>query len=206
MRRIMRMRLYNPNSVPGLLPAAVAVLIVSVGGCGLGELDNYAPLTIFDNFHVIAPDQAYRSAQLDAESLRLVIDTYGIRTIVNLRGENEEAAWYRNEHAVAEAAGVAIVDIPMSAGELPSRETLLLLYDTFLTAEHPLLIHCQGGADRTGAAAAIWRMVVLGEPREVAQQELSLFYGHFAARHPKMDELVRIFQPDRRWIAQDYAP
>jgi len=187
-----------------LLSALVAGLLP--GGCGLGEVDNYAPLTVFDNFHVIAPGQAYRSAQLDAESLRLAIETYGIRTIVNLRGENEEAEWYRNERAVAQATGVTLVNIPMSAGELPPRDTLLLLYDTFVTAEHPLLIHCQAGADRTGAAAAIWRMVVLGEPRELARQELTAIHGHFAARHPEMDELVRIFQPDREWIAHEYTP
>lgn len=186
--------------------AAGVVAAVVHFGCGLGELDNYAPLTVFDNFRVIDDPRAFRSAQLDSASLKLAFDTYAIRTVVNLRGENEDALWYRNERAASEGAGVALVDIRMSAGQLPSREALLLLYDTFQTAEHPILIHCQSGADRTGAAAAIWRMVVRGEPRQAAQQELSPLYGHFPARYPAMDELVRIFQPDREWIANDYSP
>lgn len=185
--------------------AALASLVL-LSGCGLGELDNYAPLTLFDNFRVIADDRAYRSAQLDAESLRLVFDTYGIKTVINLRGENEDALWYRNERATAEEAGVRLVDVRMSAGSLPSRAALLLLYDTYQTAEYPILIHCQSGADRTGAAAAIWRMVVAGEPREVARQELSPLYGHFAGRYPAMDELVRVFEPDREWIVNEYTP
>ena len=172
----------------------------------MGELDNYAPLTLFDNFRVIADDRAYRSAQLDAESLKLVFDTYGVRTVVNLRGENEDAAWYRNERAAAEQAGVTLVDVRMSASKLPSREALLLLYDTFQTAEYPILIHCQSGADRTGAAAAIWRMVVAGEARDVARQELSPLYGHFAGRYPEIDELIRRFEPSREWIANEYTP
>lgn len=183
------------------LPLSACLLLCA---CGMGELDDFPPLTILDNFHVIEDGQAYRSAQMDATSLRLVIGQYGIRTIVNLRGENEQYLWYQRERAVAEETGVELVNTPMSADSLPSRENLLLLYDTFTTAEHPILIHCQGGADRTGAAAAIWRMVVQGTAREAAALELSPLYGHFQARYPEMDRLVRIFQPDREWIDSDY--
>ncbi len=182
----------------------IASVLTVLAGCGIGDQDGFAPLTVFDNFRIIADGQAYRSAQLDAESLRLVIDTYGIRTIVNLRGENDGSDWYDAEHAVADEAGVTMVDVPMSASELPTRDALLLLYDTYQTAEYPILIHCKGGADRTGAAAAIWRMVVLGDSREVAMSELSPLYGHLEEAHPEMDQLVEMFQPDRDWIANEY--
>jgi protein tyrosine/serine phosphatase len=173
-------------------------------GCGLGAFDNSAPLTITDNFHAIVEGVAYRSAQLDATSLDLVFEQYGVRTIINLRGENDNEPWYANERTAAEQAGVKLVDIRMSANSLPSRETLLKLFDTFQTAEYPILIHCQSGADRTGAAAAIWRMQVRGDTREAAADELSPAYGHFAGVHPTMDKLIRIFQPDRAWIEDEY--
>jgi len=180
---------------------AACLLLVS---CGVGELDNYAPLTIFDNFRVLEEGRAYRSAQLDGETFALVFDRYGIRTVINLRGEHPDEAWYQNERAAADTAGVKLVDIAMSANELPSRDTLLRLYDTFQTAEYPILIHCQAGADRTGAASAIWRLVVRGDPRDEAIEELAPLYGHFEAVHPAMDELVRIFEPDREWIQNEY--
>ncbi len=177
-----------------------------LGGCGLGAGDGSAPLTQFDNFGVIEPGRAYRSAQLDATSLRLVLDHYGIRTIVNLRGAAPGALWYENERRVAAEAGVRLVDIDMSAMRLPDRATLLEIYDTLRTAEEPLLIHCQAGADRTGAVATLWRMIVLGQPRDTAARELTIFRGHFRTVRPEMDQLVRVFEPRREWIEHEYAP
>lgn len=190
----------NPRRMLTVTLLAYAALV----GCGIGVYDNYAPLTVFDNFRVIEEGVAYRSAQLDAASLALVFDRYGIRTVINLRGENDDEPWYRNERAAAEAAGVTHVDVRMSANALPSRAELLKLYDAFQTAEYPILIHCHGGADRTGAASAIWRRTVRGDSRQQALEELSPRYGHFEAVHPAMDELVRIFEPDRGWIENAY--
>lgn len=183
--------------------AALAACIV-LFGCGAGAFDDSAPLTVFDNFRSIEEGRIYRSAQLDAETFNLVFDQYGIRTVVNLRGENDQELWYQNEVAATQAAGVKLVNIAMSADKLPARDTLLKLWDTFQTAQYPILIHCQAGADRTGAAAAIWRMEIRGDSRQVAAAELSPLYGHFAARHPAMDQLVRMFQPDRTWIETEY--
>ena len=164
-------------------------LALPLAGCGLRELDDFAPLMPTDNFHVIEPGQAYRSAQLDGESFRLVIEILDIQTVINLRGENEDELWYQREKAAVEESGATLVDIRMSASELPSRENLLLLYDTFLQAEHPILIHCQAGADRAGAAAAIWRMVVLGEAGELAlwvqREVLPLFTPRLAPLDPE---------------------
>ncbi len=175
-----------------------------IAGCGLGAADDSAPLTVFDNFRVIEPGKAYRSAQLDATSLALVLDEYDIKTVINLRGENEDEAWYQAETRVASEMGVEHIDIRMSASRLPPREVLLQLYDTFQSAEHPILMHCQAGADRTGAAAAIWRMVVNEDPKPVAAFELSIIFGHFTARYPEMDRLVRMFEPSREWIESQY--
>ena len=42
---------------------------------------------------------------------------------------------------------------------MPTREALLELWDTFENGEYPMLVHCKAGADRTGGAVAIWRMM-----------------------------------------------
>lgn len=72
------------------------------------------------NFHEVEPGQLYRSGQLNADQIRDYAKLYGIRAIVNLRGKNEKAKWYRDETAVSEALGVTHIDFKMSATrELP---------------------------------------------------------------------------------------
>jgi protein tyrosine/serine phosphatase len=180
------------------------ILLTGLVGCGLGVYDDFALLRPTDNFRAVELGRAYRSAQLDAETLAFVIDLYGIRAVINLRGANPDEAWCQNEQAVLAEKGVELIDVRWSSSELPPREELLKFYDAVLTAEEPILMHCQAGADRTGAAAAIWRMVVLGEEREVAARQLRLVYGHIPMATPAMDELVQIFQPDRAWIENEY--
>lgn len=164
-------------------------------------------LTPFDNFHPIAKGRAYRSGQLSAEKLRHVVEAYEIKTVVNLRGPNPGREWYDEERAACAAAGVRMVDVPLSAGALPSKEHVLALYDLFQDESvEPLLIHCRGGADRSGMIAAMWRMEVLGDDRETALRELSWLYGHFPARFPDMTAFIRMFEPSREWIEQEYNP
>jgi protein tyrosine/serine phosphatase len=189
---------------PRLEKLLVLSLVIATLGCGLGVYDSFAPVRPTDNVRVIEPGRAYRSAQVDAETLDLLVSMLGIKTVINLRGEHESQAWYENEKALLDAAGVELVDIRMSAYSLPPREELFKLYDAFLTVQEPILIHCKAGADRTGAASAIWRMVVLGDSREDASRELSICYGHFEPITPAMDALVRIFEPDRAWIETEY--
>jgi|GEM_PF-1568668 len=191
--------IYTYKRIPTLM------LAVILTGCGLGANDNFFLPRPTDNIHPVVWGRAYRSAQIDATTLGLLVDLLGIKTVINLRGENLGEPWYDNEKALLEAKEVVSVDVRMSSKTLPAREELLKLYDTFLAAEEPILLHCKAGADRTGAAAAIWRMVVLGQPRERAAMELTLLYGHFEPATPAMDELIRIFEPDRAWIEEEYA-
>lgn len=185
------------------VPALAALM---VAGCGLGAVDDYAPLALTDNFRILDEGKAYRSAQIDASTLKLVVGDYGIKTIINLRGANPGDVWYEREKAAAQELGVQHIDISMSATRMPPREVLLQVYDALTTAEYPILIHCQAGADRTGAVSAMYRMVVQGQPRAVAMQELSPAYGHFALATPAMDRLVAVFEPDRTWIETQYDP
>jgi protein tyrosine phosphatase (PTP) superfamily phosphohydrolase (DUF442 family) len=212
-------RLARPGAAPArgfnltriVRPALGTVLCVTAAllsaGCGnipAPPATDGDALPLLDNFHAVKDGQAYRSAQLDPTTLALVIETYGIRTVVNLRGEDVGESWYDDEVTTCQALGVAHVDIDMSANALPARDQLLKLYDTFESADYPILMHCKAGADRAGAASAIWLMEVDGDDRQTAQQQLALKYGHFASATPEMDELVAMFVPDRNWILNEY--
>lgn len=179
-----------------LLMSGMPVVLLSAVGCK----DKAPDKPILLNFHTIDEGKAYRSPQLSSEALSYVIDNYGIKTVVNLRGTNLGKPWYDAEAAVCRGKNVALVDHAMSSQALPSPELLEAILATLATAERPLLIHCESGADRTGAVAGLYRKAVLGQDTEAAMQELSPDYWHFRAKKPCMDTLVEMFEPGDNWL------
>ena len=165
-----------------------------------------SPLWFWDeplfNFHTIDPGRAYRSAQPDGAGLQSVIERYGIKTVLNLRGDHPGEDWYDTEAQVCAANGVALISYAMSAGSLPSGAMLAGIINTLETAEYPILIHCSGGADRTGAISAIYRELIRGDSKADALNELSPVYLHFREKYPCMDTLAEIYQPGEAWMEQ----
>ena len=180
--------------------AAVVALSVS---CSPGEpFFPFSACPLPFNFHVVDEGRAYRSAQPTADQLANVIEEFGIRTVVNLRGVNPGEPWYDAEAAVCEVLGVTLADHAMSARSLPSAEVLEAITNTLLTADYPILIHCQAGADRAGAISAIYRMLILGHDRADALAELSPAYFHFRRFTPCMDTLAEWYEPGPEWLAE----
>jgi protein tyrosine/serine phosphatase len=131
------------------------------------------------NVHVIEDDTLYRSAQLNAEKLAGMIAAYGIKSVINLRGENRGLWWYDNEMEVTAMYGVLHFDIRMTALRGTDDATVTQLMETMRTAPRPMLIHCESGSDRTGLASALYERFVKERPAEVAGRQISFRYGHF---------------------------
>ncbi len=151
------------------LPLAMA-LLVPTGYWGY--------LSSHGNFHPITPGEAYRSAQLDEALLTRYIRDYGIRSVINLRTANDSADWYGKEVRACARLGVEHRNLPLTAYAAPTAEQVKKLINLFETLPRPVLIHCRAGADRSGIAAAIWKVVVDGATKEEAKAQLSLRYGH----------------------------
>lgn len=130
------------------------------------------------NFHAVIPGEYYRSAQVDGDDLREWSQRHGIRSVVNLRGAHPGAAWYDEETAAARDLGLAHYDFRMSAAghvdAAKADQLLALLRD----APKPVLVHCQGGSDRTGLATSLYLTAIAGWGEEAAEWQLSLLYGH----------------------------
>jgi protein tyrosine/serine phosphatase len=144
-----------------------------------GAIGWAAYLRLSGNIHQIGKNEAYRSAQLSTSAFESVIHEHAIKTVINLRGSQQNAAWYDAERATALRLGVTHIDLPLSANEEPDDAKLDLLIATMRDAQKPLLIHCEGGADRSGLASALYRRFVEGTTYEKAAEELSFRYGHF---------------------------
>jgi protein tyrosine/serine phosphatase len=148
------------------------------------------------NFHSITPGEAYRSAQLDRDELEHYIRKYGIRSILNLRGEDPNASWYREEIKVSTEENVMHYDLRLSAFREPSEESVRKLLKVLEYAPRPILIHCQGGADRSGLVAAMWKVVIDKERKSEARKQLSISFGHLPiGRTSVLDRFLRGWKP-----------
>ena len=130
------------------------------------------------NFHPITPGEAYRSAQLDKDELEYYIRKFGIRSIINVRGKKNSQPWYMEEIETCRNLNVRHYDFKLSPKKAPSSQRIQELLRLYRIAPRPVLIHCKAGADRAGLAAALWTMVIDGEPKSEARRHLSIRYGH----------------------------
>ena len=78
---------------------------------------------------------------------------------MNLRGEHPDEPWYEEEKEVC--ANVKHYSIPLSSSREPDEAAIRQLIEIFKNARR--VIHCQAGADRSGLAAAMWKVVVDNE-------------------------------------------
>ena len=91
------------------------------GAAGMGAvafaLAIYASfLQITGNFHSVIPGELYRSAQPTPQKISKYHHQYNIKTVINLRGTNQEAQWYIDEIAEAKKLRISHIDFCMSAG------------------------------------------------------------------------------------------
>jgi len=130
------------------------------------------------NFHAITAGEAYRSAQLDKKQLEYYSNKYKIASILNLRGTEPGSKWYKDELEVSAARGIKHYDIALSALSEPTDKDIAKIIEIFKSAPRPILIHCLGGADRSGFAAAVWKRIIDKQPKPEAARQLSLLCGH----------------------------
>lgn len=168
------------------IAAALAVPLTSFAYFGI--------LLASGNFHEVIAGQVYRSSQLGDAQLEQYVKANGIKTIINLRGENGRSAWYRQEKETAEKLGVQHIDFGMSARKELGLARVAQLVQIMRNAQKPLLIHCKSGADRTGLAAAIYVSRVAGLDEKTAEQQLSIRYGHVGIPY-----LSSAYAMDRSW-------
>jgi protein tyrosine phosphatase (PTP) superfamily phosphohydrolase (DUF442 family) len=151
---------------------ALLICVGLAGGWAIG-------LQMVGNVHVVEDGALYRSAQLNEAKLADVIAAYGIKSVINLRGENHGSRWYDDEVKVTANHGASHFDVRMTALRDTDDATVTKLMETLQTAPRPMLIHCESGSDRTGLAAALYERFVKERPAEVAAGQISFRYGHF---------------------------
>jgi protein tyrosine/serine phosphatase len=117
-----------------------------------------------ENFYRIN-DQLYRGAQPTEVGMRN-LHAMGIKTIVNLRADYDDADVVRDTDLVR-------VNIPTESWDLKPQQVAEFLEVVTDPARQPVFFHCRQGADRAGAMAAAYRIVVEGWSKEAAIEEMT---------------------------------
>ena len=185
----------NQASLPSRKAKALLRRILTALGVLIGALLAYDGYTIFynANFHTIVSGEAYRSGQMDAAQLSRVIQEYGIKCIINLRGTTDAPALYQGEMETAKRLGVQHHDFSLSATNEITVPQMDEIIRTLRAAPKPVLIHCIAGSDRTGLISALYCLTLKGETPAQADRQLSIWYGHVP------------FIPSANTIAMDHS-
>lgn len=172
---------------------AVLVLFLAVGGY-LGALQ------LTGNLHAVVDGALYRSAQPSAADIAHYQKTHGIKTIINLRGENSGSPWYDAEIAEAKQLGITHVDFRMSAKRELTQAEAAKLIAILDRAEKPVLIHCKAGADRSGLASALYMAAVAKLGEDAAERQISIRYGHISLPISSTYAMDRTFETLEPWL------
>lgn len=185
------------KKIPTTALVLASAALLTVSACETPDIPTFDGLPF--NYHTVEAGKLYRSGQPGGDQLAVAVARDGIKTVVNLRGENTGKGWYDEEEAACGALGVKLVNIRTGSRALFPPEALRLLVETFETAEYPLLMHCDTGSDRTGAAGAIY-LIMQGVDRGKAMEQLSPVYFHYQSLRPCMSVMAEIFQLDDAWL------
>ena len=116
------------------------------------------------NLHKVS-DVLYRSAQPSKIGMQN-LKKMGIKTIVNLRS-------FHSDRDEIDNNGLEYEHIYMKSWH-PEREDIVRFLKIVTDPTRaPVLVHCQHGSDRTGAATALYRVVVEGWTKEDALHEMT---------------------------------
>jgi protein tyrosine/serine phosphatase len=132
--------------------------------------------TLYNNRHRVTKD-AWRSAQPAPHHIAWAARR-GIKTVINLRGEEQTYGTRWLEQQACARHGIALANVRLRSRAAPTRAEFQSIKDVLDKVEFPILIHCKSGADRAGLMSVMIRHLHDGVPICDAMNQLSLRYGH----------------------------
>jgi hypothetical protein len=188
-------------------------------GLFLAVLLEVCKILVGTNFHAVIPGAVYRSSQPTPAGLEALIRSYGIRTVINLRGCCDPAAAYLDECRATSGLDVSQEDIGFSSGKLPPVPCIRELVRVLDGSDKPVLLHCHKGIDRTGMASAVALLLYTDTALDDARRQLGWRYCHLPyGRTGNMDRFFDLYsewlwsnglrhsrEAFRRWIEREYC-
>jgi protein tyrosine/serine phosphatase len=137
------------------------------------------------NLHRVSPT-LYRGAQPTRRGLE-ELRRLGVKTVVSLRA-------FHGERQMVAAAGLGYERISFKVWHPEDEDLRRFLAIVSDPARQPVFVHCQRGADRTGTAAAVYRICVEDWSREDAIDEMVNGGYAFEPRFSHLLSYLRTFK------------
>jgi protein tyrosine/serine phosphatase len=97
----------------------------------------------------------------------------GVKTIINLRGEDEHS---KKEQLWAQNAGIKFIGVNLNNWKRPKTADIEQVVKYINAPENqPVFVHCKRGADRTGTVIAVYRITHDGWTAQQANDEAKKF-------------------------------
>jgi protein tyrosine phosphatase (PTP) superfamily phosphohydrolase (DUF442 family) len=175
-------------------PVAGGILL----GLFLAVVAEVVRMLLGANFHIIMPGELYRSGQPSPALLARLVSQYGIRTVINLRGDFEPPEEYQAERRCVRDLHLDYQEAGLWSSLQPTVPEACRLVDALDRATPPVLLHCGGGSDRTGLATTLFLLLRTDTDLPRARMQLSIRYGHFPLGPAvAMDRFVDKYE---RWL------
>lgn len=132
------------------------------------------------NLWRVEPD-LYRSARPQGAGFR-ALEKLGVKAVLDVESPADEIA--------AKGTSLKLYHVPMNAFGLRDESVLEAMRILSDPANRPIVIHCQHGADRTGAMMALYRIVVEGWSKDDAIREMNAGGFHHSSWFSNLDRYV----------------
>lgn len=143
------------------------------------------------NFGIVEPGCIFRSGRLNRRTLRKVRDRHGLRTIIDLGAFPADSHDERVMQGAAKELGLTRYVMRGIFGNATGNPNVYLRAVRLLASaeNHPVLIHCAAGAERTGAAVILFRHLVQGKPIDEVYEE-AMRFGHHPDKNAELRQYV----------------
>lgn len=143
-------------------PLVVCLVAVVAGGLAVGGW-MYRQHHRYKHFAIHETGRVYRSAWLEPDALKEVIQEHKIKTVINLcaPGEMGEERW-RQERIATRAIGAQLIEIPLNHETDPHKDRYLKRHLEVMRNpdNYPILVHCKHGIARTAKWLAIYDVAI----------------------------------------------
>ena len=209
--------------IPLLVTVSLAVIcsvVYQMESDSTAVTSSLANLVFRNNLHEVVPGKFFRSAQMARSELAAVIEKHGIKSVIDLRlDEDAPDKTGATEAQTAASHGAEYRHIGFSSSKAAQRPSILALLKAYDEMPLPILVHCSSGTHRSGVASALWLLDKEMSTPEIALEQLSFRFGYFQVERdlkawrtgrPTLDRVVSEYAkvahangapPLRRWLS-----